>query len=589
MTKRAPTSTANLPQVTNHAQALEREHVAEADEPVILPLRRNLVVERMIEEVSTAQGSAVICALSRELNRSTQSVIRYMEATAQLCREGQTKLLEDILAYVRSLETFIEPIAFIRHDSLDETPLRVRVEFSDSQQAKGQIAKVFVTECAWSMLLRMRDAKDENSDAETKDMLEEAPSSRYLMISGNWSPHLSSSNTGSGTAVAAIMAACPGPPEIVQDMFPRLIHLTERDENGSNLKAARIHLSRQKKSWDSLMLLCSAHKAHAVADKSLSLSRAAISGTVNTVLTMQTSLQLGRLEWALEKDVAARFVVQAAQPLSRAAVLYRRCILKEFLPEPRRARKRAFVLTLATHLNGDWRQKHHIVHHCREGCCASAAIALEKTQYLLKKLVRVLRPTKVCRDNWQEWRNAFSIVGLLSFVHQLLVHVLPMAFPPRGGAAEEDRAAASRAFLTSPSRSVAPLPHIQTSNAHCLLLRLKICNDGKLNARKCSHMHVISPDKLQRPNRSKRCHNTPREVMKLSLGGADADLAHAGRGRDRRELSRGIEGIAGPTCSTCAGVGREPKVAGRYVKCACCIAPTKGSHVKDAGVDRGSG
>ena len=66
----------------------------------------------------------------------------------------------------------------------------------------------------------------------------------------------------------------------------------------------------------------------------------------------------------------------------------------------------------------------------------SSAESLEKTQHLVKKALH-LKPTKLNRDNWLEWRKSFSMLGLLTFIHDTVASVFPRAFPPKKMASEE--------------------------------------------------------------------------------------------------------------------------------------------------------
>ena len=147
---------------------------------------------------------------------------------------------------------------------------------------------------------------------------------------------------------------------------------------------------------------------------------------------------------------------------------YRACILQRFIPDSSRPKKRGFVLLMATHLNGDWRQGRQIQHFCRPGCCSSPTESLAKTQYIFKKMLQLLRPGKLCRANWLEWRRPFSIVGLLAFVHHILPSAFPKAFPPRHDVAEEQ----SQQSPNPPPK--APPPSYSTSSRAAKKGALKI-------------------------------------------------------------------------------------------------------------------
>eukprot|EP00971_Amphidinium_carterae_P021655 427237-Amphidinium_carterae.1 len=50
---------------------------------------------------------------------------------------------------------------------------------------------------------------------------------------------------------------------------------------------------------------------------------------------------------------------------------------------------------------------------------------------MLRKLLKVLRPTKLNRDNWAEWRRPVNLVLLLALIHNMLATLWPLAFPSK--------------------------------------------------------------------------------------------------------------------------------------------------------------
>ena len=269
-------------------------------EPVVAPMpdavvSGNRVLDRTREEVGSAQQTPVVASLSRDLSRSPQSIMRYLEATAMLCRQGQDVLLQEVLTYVETVCDRLCPVAFLFHQTVDETPLKVRVKFEGMDNQRGQLAKVFVAESSWSMLLRDSStaSRDEAHDEDTMHK-------QHLFIFGAWAPVMRASNNASATAIAGIFESCPQPGEQVARLFKHKIRVLECDENPANLKASRIWKEMADQNWSEMVWLCSAHKTHTISDKTMSLCHEAMSGTVNVLLSMHSTMQLNQLQRALD-------------------------------------------------------------------------------------------------------------------------------------------------------------------------------------------------------------------------------------------------------------------------------------------------
>eukprot|EP00971_Amphidinium_carterae_P323523 6429238-Amphidinium_carterae.1 len=379
----------------------------------------NIVLQRMRSEVRTAQQSSVVSALAVELQRSELQVLRYMEATAELCRRGQTQLHHEVLEYVQSLHGSLIPLAFIHHRSLDETPLRLRVAF-EAEDAGGvsQLAKVYVVENHWSMVLKRAAPLGETWQ-----------DSDFLLLTGSWSPSIVASSSSTGTAIAQIMAHCAHPDPLVDTLFTRKYVLNETDEGAANLKAERLNTSSLD-NWTSLHWFCTAHKAHTVADKTFLLGKTTLTGVVNALMSVQTAQQVSRLGNALEHLVQHSLVVSPADGLSEEARIYRRNVLEQFVPDKKLAKKHSAVVLLAALLNGDWRNSAVVEHRCSGlACCTSRDETISKLKCALVALLKTLKPVKLCKDNWMEWRKPISLIGLLCFMHQLLPRAFSIAFP----------------------------------------------------------------------------------------------------------------------------------------------------------------
>ena len=107
-------------------------------------------------------------------------------------------------------------------------------------------------------------------------------------------------------------------------------------------------------------------------------------------------------------------------------------VLTQFAPDRTTQRKRATVALLCSVMNGDWRKSDSVLHLCPgEACCTSKEHTSHKIRVAIQALLRTCKPSKLCKDNWLQWRRPIGLVGLLCFIHRLLPRAFCIAFPKR--------------------------------------------------------------------------------------------------------------------------------------------------------------
>ena len=112
--------------------------------------------------------------------------------------------------------------------------------------------------------------------------------------------------------------------------------------------------------------------------------------------------------------------------LTDAAVGFRERVLALFLPRSS-ARRQALIKTVASILNGDWRQP-CLQHRCGVGCCESLQESQTKVALSLCKLVTGLRPPSLSKGNWSSWSESLVLFGLGGAIHNFLGGVCLQAF-----------------------------------------------------------------------------------------------------------------------------------------------------------------
>ena len=206
----------------------------------------------------------------------------------------------------------------LTHLSYDETPLRVRVQWS-GEPMQSELAKTFCVKMEWMVLLR-RHGQDSG-----------APEAEHLMLRGAMAPIIRFSDSASGESVAGILQATTSPPEWLHSaqVFERSVRISAlANERGERLLAPTLP------GWTKCYLRCGAHRIHASAEKTWELA-STLSGLTRTLLIATHAQQLAALQDSLMTFLSVRLHVCVGAPqLSLDALQYRRNLLRAFMPGP---------------------------------------------------------------------------------------------------------------------------------------------------------------------------------------------------------------------------------------------------------------
>ena len=387
-----------------------REEI-EADDASASVGYRNLAVKTLLTKKQTTSRLAVqsLCA---EMKISMTSALRYMHASAQLSWDAQSGSLQDILRYIWRLapSNRIRPLHFLFWQAFDETPLRMRVGTSmDPSAVIPHVSKIFVVQSAWAINMEVWSATSEAWEP--------------LVLRGQWAPLMRASDSTAAESVASVVHACPQIPALAKQLFQGLHYVVECDEAGSNMRALKLwkHVNPEPKV---LECVCLAHKAHAITEKTFALDRESLTAVTRMLLTLVHGRQLLQFRRALESEIETRcrriVCHETSEPLSPDALETRRRALQLYLPSKQRCRQRAVVTTAVGFLNGDWSKGGVFEHRCsREGCCASDAACVLKMRCIVRRLLKSLKPGKLCRGNWLHWHRPIDLICLLTCMHDM--------------------------------------------------------------------------------------------------------------------------------------------------------------------------
>ena len=356
--------------------------------------------------------------LAAECRVSVTTALRYLQSTAEVSRRGQDQLLADVCKYVQTMSHSLRPLAFVFHEMYDETPLRLRVCFDPELGHEGQLAKTWVILCHWSMVLQITGGFGFDGRSPFHP-------ANFLCIEGRWAPAVRASNSTNAHGTAGILQSSPKPDPGVFSIFQKVIRVSETDELSANLKGDRLFqasfAAASPRTASSLHWICTAHKCHSVTEKLFGLHAHTLSSIVSALLAVQNSQQLGRLRSRIETVVRSQLQLKPPVTLSRAAKQFRSNILHLFTPPGKYGKKRSATLSLALVLNGDWRCKSELHHHCEDSDGVSKELVIQKVTSAVLVAVKALRPgSSICKANWIDWARPFDFVGLLANVHSLL-------------------------------------------------------------------------------------------------------------------------------------------------------------------------
>ena len=202
------------------------------------------------------------------------------------------------------------------------------------------------------------------------------------------------------------------------EIVPHAIRLVESDSLGANKKAERMMQASHKwRGWTHLSWYCMAHRVHQALTRSLSFYKPLSSGLTQTALLMcHTPGNLPKARRLLTALVEEKFAfVRGQSQLDLASVRFKQRCIQLFAP----VHAMPFLVFVSTFvLNADWRNGDQITHFC-QGCCASRADALMKTQQALLKILSLVPPRLLSKANWLEWRKGAQFMGVMGSVHRV--------------------------------------------------------------------------------------------------------------------------------------------------------------------------
>ena len=349
----------------------------------------------------------------------TNARIRILAAAESIANLQQTKVEEllQVVAKMHEAKAWA-PLLFVEHCVYDETPLEVMVKFAGEDQSHKQIAKTFVVENSWSMLLQ--DLLPNPGDRGFKS---------FFRIQGKTSPCIRAAGAATGEAIHKVLRSCePSSSAIAPRLFEKVVRLVEVDECPANGRAEGILLQERKLQWKHLYSFCIPHKVHAIATKAFPFHEESIRGMIHTSLHLSTAGSFFQLKQALAKLVDERLELLVHDPCDARARSYK-ALFTKFVPSLRHPRRLAIMNIVMEYFNGNWLLRDTPHHVCAgPSCCPDRETSKKKATSLLEMLLSCLHRGPLCKSNWLGWADTTFFFGWADGLHSLVVDAFQSAF-----------------------------------------------------------------------------------------------------------------------------------------------------------------
>ena len=308
------------------------------DSALVLGARK--LFENFHVKIGKNEGYAVVSAAT-----SQRRIQAAAEANVSTQEKDIVKIVEHIHRMVGNKQW--KGIFFIEHQDYDETPLDVRVASSHELPAEREVAKVYMVQSTWTMIIQQLTSPfSEHSKPDNPP--------NYSVLEGHFSAAVRAGAAGNAETIAAVLKTCPCPPAtLIDQCFPHSLRLVETDEGKANPRCEGFLREGRSQQWSVLYSLCLAHKIHTGAMKAWLLQEPVLSAITHLGKFLRTSGAMTSLKHAIATLIDKKFVVYAVAPLTQAAEDFKRkCDI--FLPGLGRPKRRAWALEALKFFNGNW-------------------------------------------------------------------------------------------------------------------------------------------------------------------------------------------------------------------------------------------
>ena len=391
------------------------------------------VADTLVRHVQ-CRARVAIEDLAAPLQMSVKTLRTRLQAVAEASLQNQAEVQEALVAYIKRLQVakLATPVLWLQHIIFDETPLMASLAYSPGVAEHVERTRLFVIESGYTMLFRCKQVSvaDPVSAGEHGRALDD---DHYFCITGQHSKSIQAAERCTGEGIAAVLRAVSRVPRAATE-FKHHIHLSECDELAANGRGLSILLADMEDSWVPSTCHCVAHKIHAGCEKLWEAPRISplVSAVLHMGLFMQGAGAKHALDKAMEAEIAARPIRMSTTCLASAeATRFRNHMVALFAPNScDHPERHAMLTTVSTYLlNGDWRHRSELQHHCTSAnCCRDEGHLRSKILQAMRQMMRACPIQLLQRNNWKDWMSGFRGPAMLDACHGLLSSSFERAF-----------------------------------------------------------------------------------------------------------------------------------------------------------------
>ena len=362
-------------------------------------------------------------ALASRLQMSRRRLDRCLAAVAEHFALSQRLTFQDLLAYLRIMQdaNALKVQRVMHHVFYDETPM-VLVPFSGSAGHDDlrlpQLCKVYAVEQSFRVVFK----KNSSGPEKTLD--------NYVVLELGATPSIRvGGNATADTMMRVLQSTALVPYSQLTTVCASLTRIAETDEAPANLSCEHKLRMASASCYHKAQVVCSAHKIHAIAQKSWPFWSNTVAGILSTLKLLTRHGALQAFVKALELEILER-VVFTKGPLPPEALRYRQHVMELWTPSCKDMGKSAVTLRcFATFvLSGDWRVQAKVEHRCLSGCCNGREDFDSKVKHMVPRVVKALTVKIMNRSDWRSWHAATNLIGFWMSLHGLFALAFQRVF-----------------------------------------------------------------------------------------------------------------------------------------------------------------
>ena len=389
----------------------------------------NAVLTGSLQMVSKAQ-------LAKSQRCSTQTITRRLRLLAFLFllarRRRAVAYFEGLESTLRDRFGAVTPMLFLLKYKYDEMSMKLQLRQGKSQKKESVTAKLLQVQLTWSAVYKV--VAPVESEVKTEEPRME---SRYVRMTQELPTSIKCIESCKANTMRKALDAHASMPEFAK-RFEKQTRIPIRDQHSSNLVSDLSYAKdalREAYNETLHAFSCNAHIEHRHASRCFDVFPAEKRGVLHSTLAVNAAGTMSNLKEHMKETVKAGFSFHAgSQGPGAEADDYRSLIIRHtMVPEVSTSQRLSHTSKVTVYhqrkmlLNGDYRKRGKVDHHCR-GCCTSPEDCLQKIFDLLDC---ESGPPHWCPSRWMGAEDPIDWIQYWSLCHGLLDIAVEKEFAPK--------------------------------------------------------------------------------------------------------------------------------------------------------------